>query len=78
MAMSAISEAPRSLTLPIVGIAHNTPLPRSMDWSRTSAVVIANQRCGRLMHRNVAVQLGLRKCRLLDTRVMVLARDTFR
>jgi hypothetical protein len=55
MAMSVISEAPRSLMLPIVGMAHNTPLPSSMDWSITSTVVIANQRCGRLMHRNVVV-----------------------
>ena len=70
MAMSAIAEAPRSLVLPIVGIAHNTPLPSSVDWSRTSAVVIANQRCGRLMHRNVAVQLSCQKCQQRDTTVV--------
>lgn len=69
MAMSAISEAPRLLTLPIVGMAHNTPLPISMDWSMTSTVLIANQRCGRLMQRNVAVQPNRRKCCERDTTV---------
>ena len=49
MSMCAICEAPRSLMPPMVGIAHNMPLPSNMDWSITSTVVIANQWCGRLM-----------------------------
>jgi len=69
MAMSAIAEAPLSLVLPIVGMAHITPLPISIAWSMMSTVVIANQRCGRLMQRNVVVQPNRRKCRERDTTV---------
>lgn len=69
MAPSAISEAPLLLMLPIVGMVHITPVPISIDWSMMSAVVIANQRCGRLMQRNVAVQPNRRKCCERDTTV---------
>jgi hypothetical protein len=69
MAMSAISEAPLSLMLPIVGMAHITPLPISIAWSMISTVVIANQQCGRLMQRNVVVQPNRRKCCERDTTV---------
>jgi hypothetical protein len=53
ISMCGISEAPRSLIPLMVGMAHNTPLPSSMDWSITRTVVIANQRCGRLIGRKL-------------------------